>query len=166
MVEIDSVGAFGTGVLFRLRPDEFIAQAIGQSRHDLILELEQVGDVFLEAVGPKMRAGARIDELGVDAHPVLVALHRAFQHIAHAELPADLPGVDVLALEAEGGIAGDHEAIVDARQIGRQILRDAVREIILARVVREIGEGEDDDRKPRGLAGVRLSTRRSLCGWR
>ena len=97
--------------------------------------------------------------MGVDADPVLVALHRAFQHIAHAELPADLPGVDVLALEAEGGIAGDHEAIVDARQIGRQILRDAVREIILARVVREIGEGEDNDREPRGLGRHRRNGR-------
>jgi hypothetical protein len=29
------------------------------------LQLEQVGDVFLEAVGPKMRAGAGVDELGV-----------------------------------------------------------------------------------------------------
>ena len=100
-----------------------------------------------------MRAGARIDQLGVNAHPVLVALHRAFQHIAHAELPADLPGVDVLALEAEGGVAGDHEAIVDARQISRQILRNAVHEIILVRVVREIGEREDYDRKTCGLSG-------------
>jgi hypothetical protein len=46
-----------------------------------------------------MRAGARIDELGVDADPVLVALDRALQHIAHAELPPDVSGVDVLALK-------------------------------------------------------------------
>ena len=100
-----------------------------------------------------MRARARIDESGVDADPVLVALHRTFEDVAHAELPADVSGVDVLALEAEGGIAGDHEAIVDTRQIGRQILRDAVREIILVRVVREIGEGKDYDRKTRGRSG-------------
>ena len=86
-----------------------------------------------------MRAGARIDESGANADPVLVALHRAFQQIAHAELPADIPGVDVLALEAEGGIAGDDEAVVDARQFGGQILRDAVREIVLAWVIGEIG---------------------------
>ena len=77
-------------------------KAVGQSRHHLILKLEQVGDIFLEAVGPKMRAGFRVNELGVDAHQVLVALHGAFEHIAHAEFLADLSSVDVLALEAEG----------------------------------------------------------------
>ena len=105
----------------------------------MILQLEQVGHVFLKAVGPKMRAGLAIDKLRVDAHPVLVALHRAFKHIAHAQFLADLLGVDVLALEGEGGIARDHEAVADARQVGREVLRDAVCEIILARIAREIG---------------------------
>ena len=69
--EIDGVGVPGTGGLFRFRLDEFDAQRIRQPRHHLILQLEQVGDVFLEAVGPEMRAGFCVDELGVDPHPVL-----------------------------------------------------------------------------------------------
>ena len=43
------------GALFRFRLDEFVTQAIGQSPHHLILQLEQVGDVFLESFGPEMR---------------------------------------------------------------------------------------------------------------
>jgi hypothetical protein len=100
-------------------------QRICQSRHHLILQPEQIGYVFLDAVGPEMRAGLRVDELGVDAHPVLVALHRAFENIAHAELLADFLGVKVLALESEGGVARDHEAVADARQIGGEVFRAA-----------------------------------------
>ena len=62
-----------------------------------------------------MRAGFAINKLRVDAHPVLVALHRAFENIAHAQFLADLLGVDVLALECKGGVARDHEAVADAR---------------------------------------------------
>ena len=65
------------------------------------MQLEQVGYVLLEAVGPQMRARLRVDQLGVDPHAVLVALHRAFEHVANAEFLADLLGVDGLALEVK-----------------------------------------------------------------
>jgi hypothetical protein len=55
--EIGRVGVFGTGALFRFDLEEFVTQRICQSRHHLILQLEQVGDIFLEALGPEMRAG-------------------------------------------------------------------------------------------------------------
>jgi hypothetical protein len=41
--------------LFCFRLDEFAPQAIGQSPHHLILQLEEVGHVLLEAFGPEMR---------------------------------------------------------------------------------------------------------------
>ena len=81
-----------------------------------------------------MRARFGVDELGVDAHPVLVALHRAFEHVAHPQLLADRLGVEVLALVGEGGIAGDDGAVADARQIGGEVFGDAVGEIILGRI--------------------------------
>ena len=89
-----------------------------------------------------MRAAFGVDELGVDAHPVLIALHRAFEHVAHAQLLADRLGVDALALVGEGRVAGDHEAVADAREVGGQVVGDAVGEIILARIAGEIGEGQ------------------------
>ena len=52
-------------------------------------------------IRPKMRAAMGIDELGVDAHPVVVPLHRAFEHVANAEFLADLLGVDVLPLNVK-----------------------------------------------------------------
>ena len=102
----------------------------------------------------------RVDELRVDAHPVLIALHRAFEHIAHAKLLADLLGVDALALVGEGGVARDDEAVADAREIGGEVLGDAVGEIVLGRIAGEIGEGQHHDREMRGLRRFRAGGRR------
>ena len=48
-----------------------------------------------------MGAGRGIDELAGDAHPVRRLADAAFQHIAHAQLAADLLDVDGLALVGE-----------------------------------------------------------------
>ena len=82
-----------------------------------------------------MIAAFRVDELDVDTHAAGVALDRPFKHIADPKLLADFPGVDILAFEREGGVAGDHEGAAEARQIGGQALRESVGEIILAWVV-------------------------------
>ena len=110
---------------------EFDTQCIRQTCHHLILQFEQVGYVFLKPVCPKMGTGLRVDELRVDAHPVLVALHRAFEHVTHAEFLADLLGVEVLSLEGEGRVASDDKAVADAREISRQVVGDTISEIIL-----------------------------------
>ena len=73
---------------------KLIAQRVGQARDDLILQLEQISHVLVEPLGPEMRAGFCVDQLRVDPHPILVALDRAFEHVANAELLADLFGVD------------------------------------------------------------------------
>ena len=95
--------------------------------------------------------GAAFDVDQLNGHPQAVAgaLHRPLQGVAHVERLADLASVDGAALVGEGRVAGDHEAAVDAREVGRQALGDAVDEILLVRVAREIGEGQDHDRKPR-----------------
>ncbi len=88
-----------TTELSRIR-DSFVI-----ARHDFIFQLEEVGHVLLEPVGPKMRAGFGVDKLRVHAHPALLALHRAFEHVANAKLLADRLGVDAPALVGEGGVA-------------------------------------------------------------
>jgi hypothetical protein len=56
-----------------------MAQRIGQSPYHVILQLEEIGDVFLKSIGPEMCAGFAVDELRVYADPVLIALNRAFK---------------------------------------------------------------------------------------
>ena len=132
-----------------LRADQLEVERDRDPARDLVLQSEQIARVAVEPLGPEMRVGLGIDQLGVDADLVARPPDAPFQHIAHAQLAADLLRVDRLVLIGERGIARDHEHIRDPRQIGRQILGDPVGEILLIRVVAEIGEGQHDDRQAR-----------------
>jgi len=77
-------------------------------------------------------------------------LHRSFQRITHPEVPADLLHVSRLALVSEGGVARDHEAAGNAREVGGQLVGEHVGEIILSGIAGEIGEGQHHDREARG----------------
>jgi hypothetical protein len=50
---------------------------ISEVRNDLVLHLEQVGHGIVEALGPEVRAGLRVDELDVDAQPITRTLNTA-----------------------------------------------------------------------------------------
>ena len=69
-----------------------------------VLHVEKVGNGLVEALGPQMRAGFRVDELDVDAQPVARALNAALQYIPHVQLTSDLLQVDMFALVGEGGV--------------------------------------------------------------
>ena len=119
----------------RLGGRQFRPQLVGEAGDDLVLHVEEISQRLVEAVGPKVIAGLRVDELHVHPHATRVALDRAFEHVADAKLLADFPSVDILAFEGEGGIARDHERAAEARDVGGQALRNSIGEIILARVV-------------------------------
>jgi len=87
-----------------------------------------------------MRAAFGIDQLHVDLYLVAEAPHAAFQDITDPKVLADLLHIDRFPFEAEGGAAGDHEAVGDAREVGGQILGDGVSEIFLLRIVGQIGK--------------------------
>ena len=72
----------GVRVFRMLRPpgfghDELGVERLRQPRDDLILHVKQIGDRLFEALGPKVLAGFRIDQLHIDAKPLAAALHRA-----------------------------------------------------------------------------------------
>jgi len=37
--------------------------------HDLVLQHEEIGQVAVEALGPEMTVGRRLDQLDIDPHP-------------------------------------------------------------------------------------------------
>ena len=80
-------------------------------------------------------------ELDVHAHAVAIALHRAFEHIADTEFSADRLGGDVFVLVGEGPGPGDNETAADGREVGGEILGNAIDEIILAWIAREVRKG-------------------------
>ena len=107
-----------------------------------------------------MPAGRRVDELGGDPDPSARFAHAPLEDVAHAEALTDLAEVDVLALEGEGGIAGDHEKPRKLRERGDDVLRDAVGEIFLLRVAAHVVERQHGDRGRRasGERGAGFST--------
>jgi hypothetical protein len=86
----------------------------GDADRDPVLQFEHVFERAVEAVGPEMRTGQGIDQLAGDAHLRSGFAHRAFEHIADAELAPDLFHVDGLALVGEARIPGDDKEPADA----------------------------------------------------
>src|ERR1700751_1814961 len=104
--------------------------------------------------------------------PFVRLLHAAFEDIAHAELAADLAGIDGLSLISESGVARDHEDTGTAREVGRERLGNAVGESVVLRAATDLEEGQNHDREsPQsgfavGAGGCSLAFRpRSRCRW-
>src|SRR5262249_39311591 len=113
------------------RGDHARAHRAGDTAGDLALDTEQIGGAAIDPVGPEMRAGFGIDQLRVDAYLVAGASDAAFEHVANLQLPPDLLRLDRLALVGEGRIAGDDKTVLDARQVGGQVLGNAVSQVLL-----------------------------------
>ena len=143
------------GILAVLRPlgdalalefEEFRLDRAGDRADDLVLQFEQIGQVAIVPLGHDVVVGVGPDQLRRDPHPMPRFAHAAFEHIAHAQLLADLLDVDGLALVGEGRVAGDHREGAPAGEQRDDVLGDAVGEKFLLRIVAEIGERQYRDR--------------------
>jgi len=81
-----------------------------------------------------------------DADVIAAPPDASLQYVPRAQLPPDLPDIDRLALELEGGIARDDDELGEPGQLGCDVLGHAVAEIVLLRVAAEIGEWEGGGR--------------------
>src|SRR5580704_1399905 len=96
-----------------------------------------------------MRAGLSVDELGIHPHLIAAVLFAPLQHIAHAEVSADLLYVQGLALVGEGRAARDYKRAADPREAGGQFLSEDIGEVILRRIAAQTGKGEYNNGKSR-----------------
>jgi len=64
--------------------DELEVKSDGYSAGDLVLQSKQIARVAVQPVGPQMRVGLGIDQLGAHADSVARPLNAALQHIAHS----------------------------------------------------------------------------------
>jgi hypothetical protein len=116
---------------------EGIDDAVG----DLVLEREDVVQAAVVAIGPEMPAAAAVDQLDGDAHAVPGLAHAALEDMADAERARRLTHFDRLALVGEDRVARDHEQRGHARQVGDDVLGEAVGEILLLGIAADVGEG-------------------------
>jgi hypothetical protein len=63
-----------------------------------MLNVEDVVQGAIILLGPHMALGRGINQLRSDADTIAARLDAALQHVAHAEIPADLLHADRLAL--------------------------------------------------------------------
>src|SRR5687767_1396463 len=74
---------------------------------DLVLKLENVGEIPVVPVGPDVGSCGRLNQLPCDAHAVTRSAHGALKNVPDAELPSDLLHVRSLTLEHEAGVPSD-----------------------------------------------------------
>ena len=139
-----------------------IAQRRRDRPDDLVLHDQKVAGLPVVGLGPQMVADLCIDQLGADPDAAGDAAHAALRQVAHAQFRPMRDNVELAAAEAERRIARDDEKRLEARQLGDEIFRDAVAEILLLGIVAEIDERENRERRPFREAGCGL-TRGAAC---
>src|SRR6516164_1160927 len=95
-----------------------------------------------------MRTVIAIDQLNVDPNLVTDTPHAAFEDVVHPKLVTDLFCVYLFALVGERGISGDHETAGKTREIGSEVVGDAIDEISPRASVRPGRKGQGNDRQP------------------
>src|SRR5262249_2486565 len=88
-----------------------------------------------------------IDKLSVYSQFVARSLDAALQHIANSKFLRDLFWWNILALVVGGRIARDDKNARDLREVGDQIVRHAIGEILLFWIVAHIRERQHRDRR-------------------
>src|SRR5215471_8477181 len=83
-------------------------------RRNIILKLEDICELGIEAISPEIGAVGRIKQLHSNADAVSSLPNRAFQHIQDAKLSADLLYVYGSILVGKARISGDYKEPADA----------------------------------------------------
>jgi hypothetical protein len=109
------------------------------------LRLDEISPVGIEPISPDVRAAFRVDKLNVNLHPVARPPNAPFEDIVDAQFAPDLLYVNGFALVGEGSGARDYEATGNPREVGGQIVGDAISEIFLVRILRQVLKRQYDD---------------------
>ena len=126
---------------------ELDLQGHGDRLCDFILNLEDVGDVPVVTLGPKVGTRPTVHQLRGDAHAVSRTPNTAFEHMAHAEVPRNYLYAHGAPLIHERRTPRDNENAPQFRQLGDDVFGDAVREMLLLSVARHVDEGQDGNRR-------------------
>src|SRR5262245_16606040 len=124
--------------------------------YHVVLDRKDVLKVSVVVLGPAVSPSGGFDQLGRYANAVAGTPHTALQHVSYAQFASDLAHVDRLALVLEAGIAGDNKYLREPRQLGNDVLDDAVDKIFLFQMRTQVVERQHGNR---GL----VRKRRCLC---
>src|SRR5262245_19189197 len=91
----------GSTSYYRTGRWQHAGKCIYDPSNNLVLQQENVREITVEAVSPKVCAILRIDQLNVDADTGRRPAHAAFDYIPHPQIFGDQPNVDRLSLEGK-----------------------------------------------------------------
>src|SRR5262249_21582718 len=131
---------------------------------NFVLDGKDVFQCSIVTFGPAVSPRAGIDQLCSNADAVTDPADATLEHIVHAKFPRDDTGVWGLALVLEARVPGDHEQFGEPGKLGDDIFRDAIAEVILVLVTRNIRKGKDGNRRL-VRKGERRSLRAHISGW-
>jgi hypothetical protein len=121
------------------------AQGVRDSLTDLLLYGEDIAHRAFVALGPGVEAVFHGDQLHGDTQPVARFADAALEHVNHAEAGPHLTHIGQSALEMKAGGARSHLQPLHLGEVGDQLLRDPIAEILLISLRAEVDEGQHGD---------------------
>ena len=117
----------------------------GDASADLVLQIEDVVELPVVALGPHVMPGLGVDQLRRHANPAATLAHAALDDVARAQFLADLANIGRDPLEGKGRVAGDHRKRLPQRQRGDDVLGQPVREVVLLGITADVLERQHRD---------------------
>ena len=137
-------------------------ERIGDRFGDLALDTEDIGELAVVSLGPKMGIGRCIDQLHCHAHLIGRSLNTTLENIQDTELFRDVTQVIRRALVFLRRSARDHFQIRHLGQARQNFILDSLGEVGVIRVTAQVVERQNRDRLL--WQGFRRSGRLSLFG--
>jgi hypothetical protein len=151
---VERIGTRRTFTAASFGHDELHVKGTSELQRNRVLQIEDVRDFSIEPISPKMCAGFGIDKLSADPHPLAGPSDVTFEHITYAEFAPNLLYVDEFTLERKCSAVRDHEGTGKSRQLGRNVLGQAIDEIVLLRITTDIRKRQYDNGERGALEGA------------
>ena len=125
---------------------QFRLQLPGNPFRNLALNGEDIGQIAIVGISPKVRICARIDELRAHSHFSICPAHASFENVGHAERLSDFTQVSLRAgsISHHAG-ARDYFQVGHFRKRGQDVVLDAIREKFVLFALAEILKGKNRD---------------------
>jgi hypothetical protein len=130
------------------RSNEDRRQRALDSRGNMVLQCEHVGELTIEAVAPELESVPRVDELCAYSHAVPGAPYAALEHVRHAQADGDGAQVADLALESKCRRARHDTEAAQRSKSDDDLLGNPVHEMDMVRIGAQVLEWEHRNARP------------------
>src|SRR5258705_8767055 len=132
---------------------------------DTILEVENIIDTAIVAIGPQVAAVQAVNQLRRQPDSIADLADAPLQHITSTQNPSNFAYVPCLPFEYEARIAGYDQELLDLRQGGQNVFGDAIGKILLLGVAAHVLKRQHGDRRlVRNRARLKWSKKGRLWG--